>query len=56
MRVMIFNTHLKEIRWKYVGWASLAQDRDKERALVYMIINLKRFHNMRGIFEWLRNC
>jgi len=26
---------LRGMRWEYVGWIHLAQDRDKRRALVY---------------------
>jgi hypothetical protein len=38
---------LGEIRWDSVDWIDLAQDRDKWRALVDVVMNLQ-FHRMLG--------
>jgi hypothetical protein len=32
---------LRELRWDGVDWIDLAQDRDKWRALVNMVMNLR---------------
>jgi hypothetical protein len=39
---------LEEVEWEVVSWIHLAQDRDKWRALVNMVMKL-RFHKRRGI-------
>jgi hypothetical protein len=41
-------TDLGEIGWGGVDWIGLAQDRDKWRALVNVVMNLM-FHKMLGI-------
>jgi hypothetical protein len=33
--------HLVEVRWGDVAWISLAQDRDRRRALVNSVLNLR---------------
>jgi hypothetical protein len=38
---------LREIGWDGMGWINLAEDRDKWRALVTMIMNFG-FHKMLG--------
>jgi ERCC4-type nuclease len=40
--------YFQELRWGDILWVDLAQDRDRWRALVNAIMNL-RFHKMRGI-------
>jgi hypothetical protein len=39
--------NLRDIRWGVMDWIDMAQDRDKWRALVNTVINL-RFHKMLG--------
>jgi hypothetical protein len=41
---------LKEIGWEGEGWINPAQDRDKWRTLVNVVINF-RVPQMRGIFD-----
>jgi hypothetical protein len=45
---------LKEIRYDCVDWDQLALDRDKWRALVKMVMNLRVYEKWE-IFEQLRN-
>jgi hypothetical protein len=33
--------YLREIEWDSIYWSYVAQDRDQERALVNMVINLQ---------------
>jgi len=33
--------NLKEVRWRGMGWFDLAQDRDRWRALVNAVMNLR---------------
>jgi hypothetical protein len=33
--------HLREVRWGGVDWIDLAQDRDRRRAVVYTVMNLR---------------
>jgi hypothetical protein len=40
-----------EVGWGDVDWISLAQDRDRWRALVTSVLNL-RFHEMLGNYRW----
>ena len=40
---------LQEVGCGVIGWIDLAQDRDRWRALVSVVMNL-RFHKMRVIF------
>jgi hypothetical protein len=37
----IIKTNLQSIRWKYVGWNDLVHDRNKWRALVNAVMNLR---------------
>jgi hypothetical protein len=39
---------IREVGWEDMNWIELAQDRDRWRALVNEVMNL-RFHKMRGI-------
>ena len=32
---------LKEVKWRFVGWISVAQDRDRWRTLVSAVMNLR---------------
>jgi hypothetical protein len=34
---------IKEVRWKGMDWSDVAQDRDRWRALVNAIMNLRGF-------------
>jgi hypothetical protein len=45
---------LGEIVWGGVDWISLAQDRDKWRALVNAVMNLQ-FHKSWESIKWLHN-
>jgi hypothetical protein len=42
---------LLEIGWGVVDWIGLAQDRDKWRALVNAVMNLRAFHKMLGNYQ-----
>jgi hypothetical protein len=45
---------LREIGWDGMDWIDLAQDRDKWRALVKTVMNL-RFLKCWEVSEWLHN-
>jgi predicted small integral membrane protein len=44
---------LVEVGWSHVDWIGLAQDRDKWRALVNSVLNL-RVHKMLGNYQVAR--
>jgi hypothetical protein len=46
---------LGEIGWDGVDWIELAQDRDKWRALVNTVMNLRVPENFWEFPEWLHN-
>jgi hypothetical protein len=40
--------HLREIRWEFVDWIHLAEDRNQWQALVNMVMNFG-FHKRRAV-------
>jgi hypothetical protein len=47
---VVTGTHLLRGEMKDLGWTDMAQDRDRWRALVSAVTNL-RIHKMQGIFR-----
>jgi hypothetical protein len=40
----------QEVGWRAMDWIDLAQNRDRWRALVNVVMSLSAFHKMRGIY------
>jgi hypothetical protein len=45
----IIKIDLQEVGWGGLDWIDLAQDRDRWRALVYAIMNLRVPHDVRNL-------